>query len=289
MNVLTENELIQQGVLDHLAGTESYASLYYQGQLFAQDIINLNHVNGSEGLIQTVWDKLVQFLKWLKNKIKSLFSSPKFAFEINLKDIPSLVKHFNKVGNHNQLSNYEVNEVEWKKEIEKVKQHITQINDKGEKLVVLNNSLIKEIDGLGVEPPIQGLDNLTEGSFKTVVDNFVADCNKVLQAMENANTPEAISNLCATVLRRNSSAKSTVLKAAVKFNKAKYLWDTNSYEVDNQIKQILSHYGNEKDASKVGRVMTEVLNNQLRVCNELQTVGWDVAVAIHTGKFFKAK
>lgn len=67
------NEIVAKGIEDIFSGTESYAQRYMQGILFANDIVSLGDVNGSESLLQTINTKITQFVKWLWGKIKTVF------------------------------------------------------------------------------------------------------------------------------------------------------------------------------------------------------------------------
>jgi len=62
---LDDTPLIDEGIGDYLAGTESYAMRYFQGQLISNQIIGFNQINGSEGLLAAIGEKIKQFFKWL--------------------------------------------------------------------------------------------------------------------------------------------------------------------------------------------------------------------------------
>lgn len=68
-----DSSLIDEGIGDYLAGTESYAMRYFQGQLISNQIVGFNKINGSEGLLATIGEKIKQFFKW----IASLFTKDK--------------------------------------------------------------------------------------------------------------------------------------------------------------------------------------------------------------------
>jgi len=70
---MEHNELINQGIDDLVDGNESYAFRYMQGQLYANDIVGLNHLAGNEGLVGAIWEKIKQFCAWLV----SLFTGKK--------------------------------------------------------------------------------------------------------------------------------------------------------------------------------------------------------------------
>lgn len=58
------NKLIDEGIVDYLNGNESYAARYYQGVLFSNGITSVNNVDGNEGLLATIWEKVKQFCAW---------------------------------------------------------------------------------------------------------------------------------------------------------------------------------------------------------------------------------
>lgn len=72
----TDQELVvvtNQGIEDIFSGTESYAQRYMQGMLFANDAVSFNDVNGMEGLLSDISNKISQFAKWLWQKMKAVF------------------------------------------------------------------------------------------------------------------------------------------------------------------------------------------------------------------------
>lgn len=70
---LDDTTLIDEGIGDYLAGNESYAMRYFQGQLISNQIIGFNKINGSEGLLAAIGEKIKQFFKW----VASIFTKEK--------------------------------------------------------------------------------------------------------------------------------------------------------------------------------------------------------------------
>lgn len=96
---MDDEELLTEGVSDYIDGNESYACRYLKGVMYSQgDGISLGDINGSEGFMETVWEKIKQFIKWFLG----LFSSKKdvgiATKEIGLKrNLPKATKETIKV------------------------------------------------------------------------------------------------------------------------------------------------------------------------------------------------
>lgn len=65
---------LYQGALDYIDGTESYSRDVFKSDLYTYDLISPFQYSGNEGLAQDMVNKVKQFINWIWNKLKSLFS-----------------------------------------------------------------------------------------------------------------------------------------------------------------------------------------------------------------------
>ena len=83
------NELrINEGMDDLIEGNESYSMRYVQGLMFSNGACNLKDINGSEGLIASIMEKIKQFCAWFAGLFSSKGNTGKATKEKGIKTIP---------------------------------------------------------------------------------------------------------------------------------------------------------------------------------------------------------
>lgn len=166
---MDQYELEMQGLADHVNGTESYSSRYYQGVLFANGIIGLNAINGSEGLLAAIWSKIKQFCAW----VASLFTNNKKKEDTIKKKIDD---------NIDKLLNETFNNIKPEKEVlntSKVKSFLGQFKSDGDKHINQLETHLKRLVSL-----LHDKDGLEKAHGDIFKDLHHADPDKIKELID---------------------------------------------------------------------------------------------------------
>lgn len=171
-----------EGGLDYLDGNESYAALYYRGQLFANDIIPMNQIDGMENFLDDVWAKIKQFFKWLASKFTG-------------KDTKTLTtEKANGVKVNNVPANTKLKENAIKEITEKFKRIETQVKDLKPKIVPKNAELLKKSLELKEKHPecYSSLEYENEEAFEKAFDNLIDSAEKLVEKVQTIASAQAL-------------------------------------------------------------------------------------------------
>lgn len=85
---MEHEELLETGTDDFIDGNESYACRYLRGVMYAAgDGISIGDINGSEGLMSSIWEKIKQFCSWFAGLFSGKKDTGVATKEIGLKPI----------------------------------------------------------------------------------------------------------------------------------------------------------------------------------------------------------
>lgn len=277
-------ELTNQGIADSLAGVESYAFRYYQGQLYANDVIGFNEVNGSEGIVQTVIDKIKQFCAWIVRKFKGLFQSKPIIFTVKTGSVLTI---FNKVKYHSALDNYDFHGDSWKEFLGKMREKFDRVKLRLMVAVEQHKNFVKEIQELGKNPEVNFacLENVSETVFPNHVHNYIAEMDTVFSRLEKLDSAKQLSEACPGILYTNLKECFKMSDSMVTFRYYHdLLWKSN--KLNEVIDKVIAPISDTKLQNTVAGTLTRLANMNLQFREGDREVVYSIASAIHKEKFW---
>lgn len=282
-------ELISQGVSDTLSGNESYAQRYYQGQLFSHDVVGFRHIDGTEGLFQTVMEKIKAFCAWVSKKIKSLFTTKPFFFTVKS---GSILKCFHRVDEHNDLDNYEFKAEAWRSYVAKTRTHWEAIKLRLNNTVEQNLIMVKMFQELSKEPNVifSNVTNLSETVFRGTVGQYIKETETMLDALEKMDSAKKLSDACQGILYTNLKTCFKMTDSMLQFTEYRdFAYDRDRFELNKAMEKVLSGIEDQKLQTMVAGALTRMVNMNTSFRESSREVDYNVALSIHQPNFWTKK